>query len=257
MREVSLIAVPGVPEIRAGDDLAAILARALDAHAGPLRDFDVLVVAQKVVSKAEGLMVALVSVTPSAGARELAAKLNKDARKVEIVLRESRRVVKAFRHPNQQEGVLIAEHLSGHISANAGVDQSNIGGGDSALLLPRDPDASARRLQEALARRFGRRIGLVISDTFGRPWRMGQVNVAIGAAGLPAIRSDIGKADAHGRELMVTTPAFADEIAAATGLVVGKASQTPLVLVRGLEWAPEEEGRARDLVRTQSEDMFR
>lgn len=257
MRNVCFSAIPGIPEIRSGDDLAAILIRALDAAVGGLQDFDVLILAQKVVSKAEGLLVDLSTITPSDAARDLAKQLNKDARKIEIVLRESRRVVKAFRHPHQHEGVLIAEHVSGHISANAGVDQSNVGGEDFALLLPRDPDESARKLQESLSQRYERRIGLVISDTFGRPWRMGQVNVALGAAGLPALKSDIGALDGHGRELMVTTPAFADEIAAASGLVIGKASHTPLVLARGLVWRPDENGQARDLVRMQSEDMFR
>lgn len=257
MKQASIHAIEGIPEVRAGDDLAAILGDALDAALGGLQDFDVLIVAQKVVSKAEGLLVELATVEPSPEAFELAGKLNKDARKVELVLRESRRIVKAFRHPHQHEGVLIAEHVSGHISANAGIDQSNIGGDDMALLLPRDPDASARRLHKTLSERFQCQIGLVISDTFGRPWRMGQVNVAIGAAGLPALKSDIGGRDSHGRELMVTTPAFADEIAAASGLVIGKASQTPLVLMRGLAWNPEENGRAGDLVRMKSEDMFR
>lgn len=257
MTAVSLAAVPGIPEIRPGDDLATSLGDALVACGQAPQDFDVLVVAQKVVSKAEGLIVDFNAIEPSDRAIELAEELNKDPRKVEVVLRESRRVVRTFKHGHADEGTMICEHVSGHISANAGVDQSNIGAEEAALLLPRDPDASARKLQEALSQRFGCKLGVVISDTFGRPWRMGQVNVAIGAAGLPAIKSEIGTQDAHGREMAVTTPAFADELAAASGLAISKASQTPLVLIRGVSWKREEEGQAADLVRTKSEDMFR
>lgn len=256
MTKIELFAVPGVPEIQPGDDLAQILGDCLVSGNDGVRPNDILVIAQKVVSKAEGLTVSLDQIEPSDQARELATPLNKDPRKVEVVLRESRRVVKTFKHPAQDEGTIICEHVSGHISANAGVDQSNIGGEDQALLLPRDPDASARGLHEELTKRFGCRLGVVISDTFGRPWRMGQVNVAIGMAGLPAIKSEIGNEDAHGRELAVTTPAFGDELAAASGLAISKASQTPLVLIRGLDWE-ENEGQARDLVRIKSEDMFR
>lgn len=257
MTNLSMKAVPGIPEIHPDDDLAQILGDALEAADHQLQDFDVLVIAQKVVSKAEGLIVDFNSVVPSSKALELAKELNKDARKVEVVLRESTRVVKTFKHGHANEGTMICEHVSGHISANAGVDQSNIRSDEAALLLPRDPDASARKLHQALSQRFDRRLGVVISDTFGRPWRMGQVNVAIGAAGLPAIKSEIGNEDAHGREMAVTTPAFADELAAASGLAISKASQTPLVLIRGVSWRREEEGQAANLVRTKSEDMFR
>ncbi len=257
MTAVSVTAVPGLPEITPDSDLPRIIGDALVAANTPPQDFDVLVVAQKVVSKAEGLLVDLNSVEPSEEAQNLARELSKDARKIEVVLRESNRVVRTFKHPHSNEGTMICEHVSGHISANAGVDQSNIGGEDVALLLPRDPDSSARTLHMALTERFGCKFGLVISDTFGRPWRMGQVNVAIGAAGLPALKNEIGSLDAHGREMAVTVPAFGDEIAAASGLVVNKSSQTPLVLIRGLNWKVEEEGQASDLVRTKSEDMFR
>ncbi len=257
MTAVSVAAVPGLPEINPDSDLPQIIGDALESANTPPQDFDVLVVAQKVVSKAEGLLVDLNSVEPSDEAKKLAKKLSKDARKVEVVLRESSRVVKTFKHPHSDEGTMICEHVSGHISANAGVDQSNIGDEDAALLLPRDPDVSARTLHMALTERFACNLGVVISDTFGRPWRMGQVNVAIGVAGLPALKNEIGSLDAHGREMAVTVPAFGDEIAAASGLVVNKASQTPLVLVRGLNWNLEEEGQASDLVRNKSEDMFR
>lgn len=254
MTELSIIAVPGIPEITPGDDLAGIFTAALQPFA--VRDNDILIVAQKVVSKAEGLIVDLNDITPSSEAKALAESLSKDPRKVEVILGESARVVKSWKHPKSGEGTMICEHVSGHTSANAGVDQSNLEGDDSVLLLPRDPDASARRLHATLVQRLNKRLGVVISDTFGRPWRMGQVNVAIGMAGLPALKSEIGNMDAHGREMAVTQPAFGDELAAASGLAISKASQTPLVLIRGLEWN-ENTGQARDLVRAKTEDMFK
>jgi len=168
MTELTLSAVPGIPEIEPGDDLAGILADAISRHLGGLKDGDVLVVAQKVVSKAGGLFVHLDDVEPSPAARDLAAKLNKDARYVEAVLRESRRVIRAFKHPAQAEGTLICEHVSGHISANAGVDRSNLREPDKVLTLPRDPDASVSALHAEMRRRFPCRFGLVITDTFGR-----------------------------------------------------------------------------------------
>ncbi|WP_422048988.1 coenzyme F420-0:L-glutamate ligase [Shimia sp.] len=254
MSALSIIAVPGIPEIHPGDDLAAILAEALEPIG--VEPNDILIVAQKVVSKAEGLLVDLATVTPGEEANALAQRISKDPRKVEVVLRESARVVKSWKHPDAGEGTLICEHVSGHISANAGVDQSNIGGEDMALLLPRDPDASAAALLAALTARFQTRLGVVISDTFGRPWRLGQVNVAIGMAGLPALKSEVGNKDAHGRDLAVTQPAFGDELAAASGLAISKASQTPLVVIRGLTWDGNT-GQASDLVRKKKEDMFR
>lgn len=257
MKPVSIFPIPFECEVAAGSDLAGLIISSLSAAGLELEVGDVLVVAQKVVSKADGLVVDLSDIQPSERAYELAAELGKDARKVEVVLRESNRLVKAFRHNNQGEGTLICEHVSGHISANAGVDQSNVGSEDSVLLLPRDPDTSARNLHADLAKGHNFQFGLVISDTFGRPWRMGQVNVAIGSAGIPALKSEVGTLDSHGREMQVTMPAFADEIAAASGLVVRKTSRTPLVVVRGLQWNPDENGQARDLVRTKTEDMFR
>ena len=152
---------------------------------------------------------------------------------------------------------MICEHRLGLISANAAVDESNTGGADEVILLPKDPDASARALRDALQVRFGADIGVIITDTFGRPWRLGQVNVAIGLAGVPARINEAGGHDARGRELKVTEPAFADEVAAASGLVIGKAAQTPVVLFRGLDWPPTNEARGADLIRAQSEDMFR
>lgn len=254
---VQITAVPGVPDIAPGDDLAAIFGDCLDDAGLALRDGDILCVAHKVFSKAEGNIIELATVIPSDQALELAEQLNKDPRKVEVVLSQSRRVVRSFRRPNQTEGTIICEHRLGFISANAAVDESNAGEAGTVITLPDDPDASARRLGAALEARFGCTIGIVMTDTFGRPWRLGQVNVAIGLHRIPATRPDIGGTDAWGRPLLVTEPAFSDELAAASGLVVQKAAKTPVVLMRGLGWEPAETTSARDIVRASGEDVFR
>ena len=250
---LTLTPIPGLPDIRAGDDLAQIIGDALEPMG--LQDGDILTSAHKIFSKAEGQVVALANVTPSARAREIATELNKDPRKVEVILSESKNVVKTFRHQHQNEGVMICQHRLGFISANAGVDESNTGAEGTVILLPKDPDASARNLRDALSKRFNARLGVVITDTFGRPWRLGQVNVAIGLAGVPATVPEGGRKDAYGRELAVTEPAFADEIAAASGLVVGKAARTPVVRVRGLNWADSND-TAADILRTERENVF-
>ncbi|MEM9754398.1 MAG: coenzyme F420-0:L-glutamate ligase [Pseudomonadota bacterium] len=254
---VSLTPIAGVPDIRPGDDLAAILGDCLAAMGLTLRTGDILCLAHKVFSKAEGKIIDLASVTPSARAQEMARDLGKDPAKVEVVLRESRSVLRAFRHPGQTEGTMICEHRLGYISANAGVDASNAETAGTVITLPDDPDRSLRALCARLAERFGARIGAVMTDTFGRPWRLGQVNVAIGIASVPATRREQGTDDAYGRPLLVTEPAFADELAAVSGLVVGKAAKTPAVLVRGLDWQPNDASRAGDLLRHEREDMFR
>ncbi len=256
MHTLSIHPVPGIPEIKPGDDLAAILGDALDAAGCSLQDGDVLTSAHKIFSKAEGRIISLSSVTPSKEAEDYARELNKDPRKVEVILRESTRVVRHFKRPAQNEGTMICEHRLGFISANAAVDESNSAHDETLILLPKDPDASARHMQEALSNRFNAQIGFCITDTFGRPWRLGQVNVAVGLAGIPATVKEQGKTDAHGRLLNVTEPAFADELAAASGLVIGKAAQTPLVLFRGLNWEPSASS-AQDLIRSKKEDMFR
>ncbi len=248
--------IPEIPEIQPNDDLAAILAEKILANIGQLQDYDILVIAQKVISKAEGRIVNLSDITPSTEALDYAKKLAKDPRKVEVVLRESSKVVKSFKHPNNDEGTMICQHNTGHISANAGVDQSNCTGDDEVILLPISADKSAEKIRKILVEKFNVKLGIIISDTFGRPWRLGQMNVAIGVAGMPAKKSEVGNLDANGRPLSVTEPAFADEIAAASGLVIGKASNTPLVLVRGLTWH-EAAGTAQDLIRNQKEDAFR
>lgn len=254
---VTLAPVEGIPDIRPGDDLARIVGDSLDAMGLPLRDGDILCLAHKIFSKAEGRIVDLASVTPSARAREMAERLNKDPAKVEVVLSESRSVLRAFRHESQNEGTMICEHRLGYISANAGVDASNAEGTGTVICLPEDPDASLRRFCAGISDRFGVRIGAVMTDTFGRPWRLGQVNVAIGLFAVPGTRREQGTEDAWGRPLLVTEPAFADEIAAASGLVIQKAAKTPAVLFRGLEWAPVEDSSGQHLLRKETEDMFR
>lgn len=248
-------AVPGLPMVQPGDDLAGLIRAGL-VRAGllPLMPFDVLVVAQKVVSKAEGRIVEVPSVTPSAEAEALAPQVAKDPRLVEVILRESARVVRA--RPN----LLVVEHRRGWIMANAGIDHSNVGpedGVERVLLLPEDPDASAARLHEALAPPGGAAFGVVINDSFGRAWRRGTCGVAIGAAGLPGLLDLRGQPDLFGRTLQVSVSGFADEIAAAASLVQGQAAEgQPVVLLRGLRWtAPE--GDARELVRPAAEDLFR
>lgn len=243
MKRLELIALPDLPMVQAGDDLAALLLGA----GVPLRADDVMVVAQKIVSKAEGREVRLADVTPGARALELAAETGKDARVVELILAESTRVVRA--RPN----LIIVQHRLGHTMANAGIDQSNIAaeGEERALLLPVDPDASAA----ALSARLG--CPVVISDSFGRAWRRGTVGVAIGCAGLPALVDLRGLPDLFGRELHVTLTGFADEIAAAAGLLMGQAAEgQPAVVMRGLRWnAPV--CPATELVRPAQEDLFR
>jgi coenzyme F420-0:L-glutamate ligase/coenzyme F420-1:gamma-L-glutamate ligase len=254
---VSLEALPGLPEIRPGDDLAGLIAHAAERAGLALVDGDVLAVAQKVVSKAEGRIVRLADVTPDDRAQDLAQRLNKDPRKVAAILAESAEVIRAHRHERAEEGTLICRHTSGVICANAGVDESNAGADGTLILLPEDADASARELRHALQILTGHRLGVVITDTFGRPWRLGQVNVAIGSAGVPALMQLAGSADADGRALRVTAPAFADEIAAAAGLAMAKHAATPVILLRGLSWTSDGEAGARDLLRPESEDLFR
>ncbi|MEY4844437.1 MAG: coenzyme F420-0:L-glutamate ligase [Pseudomonadota bacterium] len=241
---LQLFALPGLPMVQAGDDLAAQLSAAM-ARAGLAPEpGDVLAIAQKIVSKAEGRSIALASVAPSQAARDLAAQTGKDARLVELILSESERVVRA--RPN----LIIVKHRLGFVMANAGIDQSNVGEDGQALLLPRDPDASAA----ALAARLG--LPVVITDSFGRAWRRGTVGVAIGAAGLPALQDLRGRPDLFGRTLMVSITGFADEIAAAAGLVMGQGAEgIPAVLLRGLAWSGAV-NPAAELLRPAQEDLF-
>lgn len=247
MRRLSLWPVEGLPEVRPGDDLAVLIANALPE---PLQDRDVVVVAQKIVSKAEGRIVALSSVTPSERARRMAQESGKDPRALEVVLRETRSIVR------WERGVLISETHHGFVCANAGVDRSNAGAADSVVLLPVDPDASAARLRDALARRTGCDVAVIVTDTFGRAWREGHVNVAIGMAGLPALLRYMGQYDPQGYELRVTEIAVADEIAAAAELVMGKLDRHPVAVLRGLEPTASKE-TAHTYVRPKEKDMFR
>ena len=248
--EIRLLPVRGLPEIRPGDDLAAMIGAALEASGLAVADGDVLVVAQKVVSKAEGHLVPLAGVEPSALARRFAEDHDKDPRQVEVVLREARRVVR------MERGVLIVETRHGFVCANAGVDASNVDGDEMVCLLPPDPDASAERLRAALAAATGRRLAVIISDTFGRPWRDGQTNVAIGVAGMLPLHSYIGQHDPRGYELRVTALCVADELASAAELVMGKIDRVPVALVRGFPFESGDLG-ARSLVRPPERDLFR
>lgn len=254
---IAITALPGLPEIRPGDDLAAAIVDATRRADMPLGDGDVLAVAQKIVSKAEGRIVRLAEVTVSDEARALAAKLDKDPRKVAVILAESSEVIRAHKHAHASEGTLICRHRSGVICANAGVDESNAGAAETLILLPEDADASARRLRAALEAMTGARLGVVITDTFGRPWRLGQVNAAIGVAGVPALVELAGTDDADGRPMRVTAPALADEIAAASGLAMAKDKATPVIVLRGIIWRAQSHAGARDLLRPESEDLFR
>ena len=253
-REVTLTALCGIKLVGPGDDLGAISVAALRDNGLVPEEGDVLVVAQKIVSKAEGRYVDITTVRPSQRAVVLATEVDKDPRFVEVVLSEAKRVV---RH---RPGLLIVEHRLGFVMANAGIDHSNVAasdGGERVLLLPVDPDASAQALRHHLIEVFGVGIGVIISDSFGRPWRKGTVGVALGAAGLPAFVDLRGRADLFGRELLVTETGFADEIAAAAGLLMGQAAEAmPMVLVRGLAWSAPDLPVAA-LIRPAEHDLFR
>ena len=247
--ELRLLRIPGLPEIRKGDDLGELVVAAAGKSGLRFEDGDILVVAQKIVSKAEGRVVSLETVTPSAKAQELAAKLKKDARAIEVVLLESRRILRS-------ERVLITETHHGFVCANAGLDHSNVPGEDMVTLLPRDPDKSAGELAAALRKKTGKRVAVIISDTFGRPWRLGLTNVAIGASGLPVLVDLRGTRDREGKPLTATVLAAADELAAAAGLLMGKSQGTPVVLIRGYRFKPALE-KAASIIRPPAEDLFR
>ena len=251
---VEILAVPGIPLVRKDDDLVALIDTGLTRGGIVPRGGDVFVLTQKIVSKAEGRTVDLATVEPSTEAIELAAKVQKDPRLVELILSESVRVVRA------RPGILIVEHRLGFVMANAGIDQSNVGSPDDprrALLLPVDPDGSAVILRKRLSQRFGVPIAVIISDSFGRAWRRGTCGVAIGAAGVPSLMDLRDSPDLFGRALQVSITGHADEIAAAASLVMGQGAEgRPVVVVRGLTWRGPNNA-ASELVRPAAEEMFR
>jgi len=251
---VEILALAGLPEVRVGDDLPALIGDALAATPGalPLEPGDVLVVTQKVVSKAEGAVVDLRTVEPRPEAVAWAARWDRDARAIEVVLREARRIVR------MERGVLITETPQGFVCANGGVDASNVGpaSGDLVTLLPVEPDASAARIRAAIRARFGQDVAVVVSDSFGRPWRWGIVDVALGVAGLHPLEDLRGVPDADGRVMKTTVRAVADELASAAELALGKTAGRPVALVRGANPPLGEDGIASALMPSET-DLFR
>jgi coenzyme F420-0:L-glutamate ligase/coenzyme F420-1:gamma-L-glutamate ligase len=249
LRHLEVIPVPGLPDVRAGDDLARLMLDALRKIQVILINDDIVVVKQKIVSKSEGRLVKLIDVSPGQRAKALAKRERKDPRLVELVLSEAVRVVRAG------HGVIITETRHGFVCANSGVDQSNVGGGFAAL-LPLDPDKSARGIRRRLEAETSKRLAVIVTDTFGRPWRRGQTDVAIGCSGINPLVSYAGKKDAFGYELRVTEPAVVDEIAGAAELSIGKLARIPAAVVRGVAFVPGEQG-VKSLVMPRERDLFR
>ena len=249
--KVTLTPIEGMPEIAPGDDVGALIVDAVARQRTPLQDADVLIVTQKVVSKAEGRIVDLRTVTPSALAADFAGRWDKDPRVVEVALSEAVRVVR------MESGVLITETRHGFVCANSGVDGSNVGSasGDVVTLLPEDPDASARRIRDRV-REVGAEVAVIVSDTFGRPWREGAANIAIGVAGMEPLWDYRGLEDTDGRELHSTVVAVADELAAAAELVMKKLDRVPAAIARGYAYTPGESGIA-PIIRERAKDLFR
>jgi len=254
--EAHIFAVPGLPEFAEGDDVGSAILAALCTIGERMEPGDIVAVAQKIVSKTEGRMYPLSAFAPSPEAERIAAEIGKDAHKVEAALRESQSVVRTRRQ--SPEGLLITRHRLGWICANAGIDQSNLGMDkeEMLLLLPEDPDASAARIRRVLETEAKGDVGVIVTDTFGRPWRHGLLNVAIGVAGVPAVVDWSTKSDAYGRNLRATVPAFADEIAAASGLLMQKNASTPVVIIRGLHWDVDEFSTASCLLRDLEQELF-
>ncbi len=254
MTTLNLIAVPNIPDVQPGDDVAELVVRGLKTAVISLQPHDIITIAQKIVSKAEGRFVRLADVTPSTQALEVARQTDKDPRLVELILQESDEISR------MRPGVLVVRHRLGFTSANAGIDRSNVAqteGNERVLLLPEDPDASAAHIQAALQEKFGVPLGVVITDSHGRPFRLGTVGVAIGVAGIPALWDRRGEPDLYGFKLEHTDVGVADEIAAAAGLLMGQAAEgTPVVIVRGLH-LPAASGKASDLVRAKEMDLYR
>ncbi len=247
MKGLEILPVKGIPEVRPGDDLPALISAAAD---GLFRSGDVVVVTHKIVSKAEGRLVDLDTVEPSAFAKGFAARYEKDPRQIEVVLRESRRIVRMDR------GIIISETHHGFVCANAGVDASNVPGDDTVCLLPLDPDASAARLRDTLVSRTGAEIAVVVSDSFGRAWRQGITNVAVGVAGMDPLADYRGETDPHGYPLTASVLAVADELASTAELVMGKTTGIPVAVVRGYPYQ-RGPGTGKDLLMEPERDLFR
>lgn len=248
---LQLIPLLDFPLVQPGDDLGSLLLESLADNDLEPRSSDILVLAQKIVSKAENRYVRLADIEAGEAARALAAEADKDPRQVELILRESKAVLR------KRPGVIIVEHNLGYVHANAGIDRSNIPGEDTVLLLPEDPDASAAALRSHLNAEFGVELAVIINDSAGRAWRNGTVGFAIGSAGIEPVRDQVGKPDLYGRPLEVTEVAVADELAAAASFVMGQAAEAcPVVLVRGARWESSETG-SRCLLRDPALDMFR
>ena len=251
-----LTPLKGIPLIRQGDNLADVIVAALSANGLTVQEDDILVLAQKIVSKAEGRMVNLASIAPGEAARSLAREIGKDPRVMELVLRESRSIVR------KRPGTVIVEHNLGFICANAGIDHSNVAGNgnneeECVLLLPVDPDGSAAALRRDLSQRLNRRLGIMIIDSHGRAWRIGTVGACIGLSGIPAVIDERGWSDLFGYTLRITVVGVADELAAAASLMMGQAAEgTPIVHVRGFPY-PLGEGSLQELIRPRDEDLFR
>jgi coenzyme F420-0:L-glutamate ligase/coenzyme F420-1:gamma-L-glutamate ligase len=244
-----VIGIEGIGEVRPGDDVVRLVLAAASRQRTPVAGGDVLVLSQKIISKSEGRLLRLTDVTPSTMATTFATELGRDPRLIEVILRESRRVVRMDR------GVLVTETRHGWVCANAGVDQSNVDT-DMVALLPEDPDRSARAFRDAVRAQAGADVYVIVADTFGRPWREGLVNIAIGVAGFAPLRSYLGERDPAGRPLQATILAVADELAAAAEPVMGKLDRIPAAIVRGLPLTPSEEG-SKALLRDPARDLFR
>ena len=250
MKKLELIGLEGIAEVHGGDSVGELICDACERQQLALADGDVLVIAQKIISKAEGQMVVLATVQPSARAKELARELDKEAELIEVILGESRKIVRTGGR------AMIVETHHGFVCANAGVDQSNVGLKQVAL-LPKDADRSARQIRSEILRRTGKQVGVIVSDSFGRAWRVGTVDVAVGVAGMAPIKDERGLKDRHGYELKAAVAAVADELASAAELVMGKRDGVPVVVVRGYDIQIKEEGSVQELLRPEAEDLFR
>ena len=248
--EIRLFGIDGLPEIAEGMDLTALILQAAQAQGTPLEQDDILIVTQKVVSKEEGKLLDLATVTPSALAEQWASDYDRDPRLVEVAMRESKRISR------MDKGVMVTETRHGFYCINAGVDASNVPGDGMVVLLPDDPDASATRIRDAVLRTAGIRVAVIITDTWGRPWREGLTNVAIGAAGMAVLRDYRGTTDPFGMELHASAIAVVDELASAAELVMGKVDMVPVAVARGYAYTPSD-GKVRDLIREPDRDLFR